>query len=271
MSTMKQCTVRVLAASLTAVLLSIAPGFDTAAQAKGPRRADTSITADSTSAFVGQAIPIAFAVGNAGPGDATGVTVTITIPPQLQLDSSRMTGCTATQTTATCPLGTIPAGAGVADFAWLIAVAEGAASVTFTVTADQRDPDPSNNSSVAVVTITSSADVSISMSAGLVTAGQPFFLPVNAGNAGPSPAEAVVVTVQFPAGLSLLNPGSCATVSASSCTLSIGSLPASGGAVALLQLVAATPGTFTVQATVSAATPDPNPANNSSTAVVTAT
>jgi uncharacterized repeat protein (TIGR01451 family) len=269
MSTIKPAITRLLAASLGAALLLVTPGFDAAAQARGSHKADLSVAAGSTAtASVGQTFPLSYTVNNAGPADATGVTVTIAIPAQLRLDTSQ-SGCTVTGSTATCGVsGTLPAGYGVGAFLWLTAVAPGAAELTFTVRADQRDPALSNNTTTTLVTIGVSADVSVSMSPATVTAGQPFFFSVSVGNAGPSPAENISTVVQWPAGLSLVS--GCTPVSPTSCALSMASLPAPAGAIALLQFVAAAPGTYTVQASVSAGTPDPNLANNTSTAMITA-
>lgn len=268
MSTLRPGITRILAASLGAAILIVTPGFDAAAQARGPRKADLTVAVtDTATASVGQTFPLSYSVNNAGPAEATGMIVTIAIPGGLRLDTSQ-SACSVTGSTATCGLGPLPAGVGAAAFVWFIAIAPGPAQLTFTATADQRDPDLSDNTASTVVTIDVSADVSVTTSSAMVSAGQPFFFSVGIANAGPSPAQDITTLVQWPAGLSLLS--GCPPLSPTSCALTQASLPASTGSVALLEFVAATPGTYLVQASASAATPDPDQANNTSTSAITA-
>jgi uncharacterized repeat protein (TIGR01451 family) len=77
------------------------------------------------------------------------------------------------------------------------------------------------------------------------------------------------VTVDFPTGLSPTDLTRCiATGTGLSCAYPLGSVPPQLGLVTPVQFEAAAAGSYTVQARVSAAEPDPSPANNSGTGVV---
>ena len=134
---------------------------------------------------------------------------------------------------------------------------------------DQPDPDPANNTAEAKTVVAESADLALVKSAAPspVDAGQPLTYTLVVANAGPSTAQNVILRDPLPVGVT---PKSAAT-SAGTCTIgttvncSLGSV-ASGGNVTVKLIVAVDPSLaatgLTNTATVTSATGDPNPLNN---------
>jgi uncharacterized repeat protein (TIGR01451 family) len=77
-----------------------------------------------------------------------------------------------------------------------------------------------------------------------------------------------VVIVELAAGLELVNGGGECTTSGSTVSCSLGSIPAGQGAVLLLELRAAEPGTYVIAGSVSADQRDPVTSNNSDAAQI---
>lgn len=118
------------------------------------------------------------------------------------------------------------------------------------------------------------ADLAITKTAG----GGPFFatLPmtfnIGVSNAGPNAASAVVVTDVLPAGTTLVSAtpsqGSCSGTTTVTCSLGV--IANGGNATIVLRINPSASGPLSNTATVTdAPRPDPNAANNSSTATVT--
>lgn len=143
------------------------------------------------------------------------------------------------------------------------------------------DPNPANNTASASVVVASptQADVSITKTASPepVNQGTNLAYSLQVTNAGPAIAQNVSVTDVLPAEVTFssvfTNMGSCSytaatkTVSCSITSLNVGSV-----AVITINVNAATFSANSLSsntATVASTTPDPNPANNSSTAVST--
>jgi uncharacterized repeat protein (TIGR01451 family) len=94
---------------------------------------------------------------NAGPSDATAVTLTDVLPPDVTFVSS-IPGpptCTLTGGTFTCGLGALAAGASTAVTIHVTANASAGSTIvnTATVSANEVDPDPANNSATATTTV----------------------------------------------------------------------------------------------------------------------
>jgi uncharacterized repeat protein (TIGR01451 family) len=144
------------------------------------------------------------------------------------------------------------------------------------------DTNPGNNSATDSDTVGAQADLAITKTLGNpgpVQAGQNAAFTITITNAGPSDAVNVVLSDPFPAGTTYGGSATPATWSCSTAanvfTCSIASFPV--GATAVFQLAAAVnasvpAGTvLTNTATVTAATTDPAPGNNSATATATVT
>jgi uncharacterized repeat protein (TIGR01451 family) len=124
-----------------------------------PPQADLEIqkTASLQTVTAGGQVSYTLVVNNNGPHDATGVTVTDPLPPQLSVLSAMPSqGSCSTSNGVVCALGAIAKG-GSAQILVTASVAASASSAlinTAHVTGDQTDPDPSNNSSSATIAVT---------------------------------------------------------------------------------------------------------------------
>jgi uncharacterized repeat protein (TIGR01451 family) len=265
----------------TATVTSATPDpalTDNSATATTPvvARADVRVTkAATTSPFVpGSAVGWTITVVNDGPSDAQAVTVTDVIPTGVSSVSITPAGCTGT-TTRSCTLPTLAAGQ---SFTWTI---NGTLSASFTgtslantatVVAATTDPDSADNSSESTTPVTPAADVAITKSVvGTPTAGGQITWQLRVVDNGPSAASNVVVTDVIPAGVTGVGvtPSAGCTIAAT-VTCTIASLAVGSPVVLTLSgtLSSATSPTAVVAntANVTTSTPDPNPANNSSTA-----
>ncbi|MGA8807165.1 MAG: DUF11 domain-containing protein [Thermoanaerobaculia bacterium] len=124
-----------------------------------------------------------------------------------------------------------------------------------------------------VVNFATSTDLSITKNTAAPTAfgGNPITYTLAVSNLGPSPANAVSVTDTLPAGstfVSASGAGWTCNNAAGVVTCTVPTLPTGGAPVINLTIIApqvASAGTLSNTATVSSATTDTNPANNSST------
>jgi uncharacterized repeat protein (TIGR01451 family) len=249
--------------------------------------ADIAITKTAAAAVsAGTNLTYTITVTNNGPSDAAGVTFTDVLPPNTTFVSEAQTSgpafnCTNPAVGATgtvsCTIGSLPSGA-VATFNLIVSIATttpaGPLSNTVNATATTTDPNPANNSATFTTTVSVSlADLSIVKSAGVgpFGTGNPLTYAITVANAGPSPATNVVVTDVLPAGTTFTSAtpsqGSCSGTTTVTCTL--GTLASGGSAtIALNVTLPAAVGPVSNTATVTSASVDPNPANNTSTAVI---
>lgn len=240
-------------------------------------------TVDNAIPAVGANVTFAVRVLNAGPSGATGVSVTDVLPPGLTFVSATPTaGTSYTSGTGVWTIGSMPNGASVT----LALVANVPAAGTFVNTAtksaeNELDPNTSNDSAVAGVVAggggTPQADLGLQKtdSPDPVRAGQNLSYTLVVTNRGPNDATGVTLTDPLPAGVSYVSAsasqGGCGGTSTVTCLL--GALPAGNSAtvsVVVTALASAVP-SITNTAVVSATETDPNPADNSSTAVTTVT
>jgi uncharacterized repeat protein (TIGR01451 family) len=115
---------------------------------------------DYNSPTVGDPFYYVLVVHNAGPNDATNVTVTDPLPAGVTFnwDFTTQGSCTFASGTVSCNLGTLfaPGTSGKKTATVVISVTPtrtGTISNTATVRADQADPNPANNSSTLVSTV----------------------------------------------------------------------------------------------------------------------
>jgi uncharacterized repeat protein (TIGR01451 family) len=265
----------VIVAVLTLGLVPVLVVSGASAQAAAPVDVFISDVTDSPDPVALQGTVFYFVpVGNRGPGTATAVTVTAQLPAGVTFQPAGSTGCTATLTTVTCTVSTLPAGLGAGLIVAVTPTAGDLVSMTFTASAAETDRDPSNNTQTETTTVISEADVALDLGSvfGVVYAGQRFFLSVRMSNAGPSPATGVTVTLRLPAALSVASGASCTPDGAGSvCTIGSNALPPSAGSVALIEMSASAAGDHTITGSVVADQPDPQPANNADSVTVTVT
>lgn len=237
-----------------------------------------------TSPFVaGNDVEYAIEVRNLGPSDATGVTVTDTLPAGLTYVSFVSTdpgwSCSAASSLVTCVLaGSLAPGTTSSTFAMtahLDPAFVGSAQNTASVTSTTTDPVAGNNSSTDDSSVSSAADLSITKThGGPATAGLPLTYTLTVANAGPSNAAGPVTVLDaLPVGLdfrSATGPGwACgfdAPTRVLTCTLAAGlGNAATAGAITVVTDVQPSVGPATVvnMASVSSDTFDPSLADNS--------
>ncbi|TDR41138.1 putative repeat protein (TIGR01451 family) [Tahibacter aquaticus] len=227
-------------------------------------------------------------VSNNGPDAATAASWSLSLPPGRSFVSlPAVAGWTCTTPavgsggTVSCSNPGFSVGSGVFTLTAAVDPSIAAGTVltaTATVTSASGDPTPGNNSATATTTVGTSADLGVTNSAAPATAisGQAITYTITASNAGPSDAAGVSLSNPLPANTtfaSLAAPGgwSCTTPAVGatgtvSCTAA--SLAVTSAVFTLVVTVDAgtTAANITDTATVSSATSDPNPGNESATA-----
>jgi uncharacterized repeat protein (TIGR01451 family) len=112
---------------------------------------DLSITGSGSPDRVGVDDLVAYTleISNAGPADATAVTVTDTLPATVMFGSATASqgSCTGTSTVV-CSLGALADGAGAEVTITVTPITSGKPKNTATVSAHEQDPDTSNNTAV---------------------------------------------------------------------------------------------------------------------------
>jgi uncharacterized repeat protein (TIGR01451 family) len=250
------------------------------------RSADLAITKTDgvTTVTAGGSTTYTITSSNAGPSNASGVTVADTFPASLTCTWTCVGAgggtCTAAGSGNINDTVNLPSGGSVTHTAscTVSAAATGTLSNTATVAAPGgvTDPTPGNNSATDSDTIGASADLSITKTDGVTTAtpGGSVTYTITASNAGPSNATGATVADTFPASLTCT--WTCVGAGGGTCTAS-GSgninntvnLP-SGGSVthtASCTISGAATGSLVNTATVAApaGVTDPTPGNNSAT------
>jgi uncharacterized repeat protein (TIGR01451 family) len=255
-------------------------------------QADLAITKTDGSAteVPGTSVTYTIVVTNNGPSDVTGATVGDTFPAAL-------TGVTYTSVAAGGATGNTAAGAGnIGDTvnmpsgssitytvnATVGASATGTLSNTASVTAPAgvTDPTPGNNSATDTDTLTASADVSVtkSDSPDPVAAGSNITYTITVTNNGPSDAQSLSLSDAVPANTTLVSVATAAgwtrtdvvPVGGTGTLTFTRGTQAAGAFSTFTVVVNVTAGTangttISNTATVSSATTDPTPGNNSAT------
>lgn len=238
----------------------------------------------------GQNVTYSIVATNVGGAPTTGPTVvTDTLPAGLSLVSiSGGVGwnCSGVPAISCTFAGVIGAGSSPPAITVIAGVdANAPASVTnFVRVSTQGDADQNNDTDLDLTTIDSSADLSVTKTGpAALTAGAAITYTINVANVGPSPATSVSLTDALPAGVtfsSLTEPAgwNCTTPAVNTngtITCTLATLPAGGAPQSFTVTgqvdVAAATGNITNTATVGAASPDPNAANNSDSATTAIT
>lgn len=235
--------------------------------------ADLSVAKSASSAMpiAGETFEYTVAVSNAGPSDATAVSVTDPLPAGLSV-VSLPAGCTETAATVTCSVGTLVAGTSttrVFSVAVRSDVAAGTVvSNTATATSPVADPDIANNRGSVAVSVDAVADVSATKTASpaIAVAGEPITYTIVVSNPGPSDAQAVTLSDPLPIGLTALavssTAGTCVRGTVVTCFM--GTVPA-GGSVTVTLTVDTDPAMLAPAkniASVTSLTFDPDASNN---------
>jgi uncharacterized repeat protein (TIGR01451 family) len=220
--------------------------------------------------LVGGELTYTLTVANAGPSDSTGVTITDPLPSGVSFVSASA-GCTNDSGTVTCAIGDLANGANaIRTITVRPTVANPTLSNTAQVTASTGDPNTVNNSATATTDVDPVADLALTKtdSPDPVLAGANLTYTLTVTNNGPLDATGVTITDTLPGGVSFVSAGTGCTNDSGTVTCAIGALAnvASASRTIVVTPTAANPA-LTNTATASAATHDPNTANNSDTAV----
>jgi len=246
----------------------------------GANTADLSIVKDDGGATVqpGNNVTYTLDVSNAGPSDATGLSVTDTVPAGLAFVSASGAGWTCGQAAGvvTCTRPTLAVGA-APQISVVFSVPAGYAGAnpivnSASVASTSTDPNPGNNTDGDTTPVGGgSADLSITKDDGGATAvrGTNLAYTLAVANAGPSDATSISVSDTVPAGLTFVSatgPGwtcgeAAGVVTCTRPTLVVGPAP---DITLVLNVAANYNGADPIlnSANVGAATSDPNPGNN---------
>ncbi|HEX6084563.1 MAG TPA: hypothetical protein VF266_08550, partial [Thermoanaerobaculia bacterium] len=242
---------------------------------------DVSIDKSAPSNVVAGA-PIAYTltVSNAGPDAASSVSVTDTLQAGHTAITAGGTGwtCNVVTLTVTCTAASLPVGAAPA-----ITINANAPNTpqTFTNVANvsaSNDSVPGNNSDSAAVTVDAlAADLSVTatMPPTPLAPSTAFNFTFTIGNIGPQTATGVTFTAPIPAALTYNSAvpaaGTC-SFAAGTVTCALGSITNGGGLNVVLNLTTtSTAGTHQVTGSVDAIEADPDPSDDSITAIVEVT
>jgi uncharacterized repeat protein (TIGR01451 family) len=233
-------------------------------------------------AIAGNQLTYTITVNNAGPSQATNVSLTDSLPAGLTFvsgTSSTGTTVTAANLASGLTLGTLNPGATatVTVVTSISGTTRGTVTNTATATATETDSNTANNTATASTTVNGSVDLSITKtdSADPVVAGATLTYTIVVTNNGPSTATNVVVTDPLPTGLVFASGtatgGGTVTNSGSTVTASIPTLASGASATITIATTVATTATGTLSntATVAGAETDTNTANNSAVAQTT--
>ncbi|MDX1582793.1 MAG: IPTL-CTERM sorting domain-containing protein [Thermoanaerobaculia bacterium] len=218
-------------------------------------------------------------VNNSGPGTATNVRLTDTLPSTVTYDSSSTTqgSCSQSGRTVTCDLGTLASG-GSATVTITVTTDPVGSDQTITnsasVTSDETDTNPANNSeseqTTVLVTAPPRADLAVtkSDSPDPATVGEPLTYTLNLVNNGPEDATGVTLTDSLPSGATFdsvsSSQGSCSH-SEGVVSCSLGTILNGGTATVTITVVPTRDGEITNSVTVASDLADPDSTNNSAT------
>jgi uncharacterized repeat protein (TIGR01451 family) len=252
---------------------------DAAAVVIAPQ-ADLSIVKRASAATVPLFTDVTYtlSIANAGPNDATGVTVTDEVPAGM-LFVSADPACTfdAAAASVTCAIGALANGASQDVTVTLRPQPPLAGQNVLnsaTVIGAQPDPNLADNSSDARIFVPPQADLAIekTASATTVVAGGRLTYTLAVTNAGPNTAPSVTVDDPLPAAVTAVqttaSQGSC-TIAASGVTCALGDLAAGGRAQVTITVDVATSAAgapLENTATVDSGILDPRPQDNSASA-----
>jgi uncharacterized repeat protein (TIGR01451 family) len=232
-------------------------------------------TATPSPATAGTQLTYTLTTTNNGPADATGVTVSDTMPAGVTFVSATPSqgSDTFANGVLTVNLGDLADGA-TATTTVLVNVGtstRGTITNTATVTENETDTNLTNNTSTVQTPVNASVDLAIVKTAtpNPVDAGKPLTYTLTATNDGPSDGTGVTVVDTLPAGVTYASSTtSQGTVSASgsTVTVSLGNLAYGANATTtiIVDVGSTTTGDITNTATISGNEPDPNMSNNTS-------
>lgn len=226
-------------------------------------------TASAAEVFAGDEVVYTLSVSNAGPADATGVTLEDTLPAGVTFVAAP--GCTEAGGVVTCDVGDLAVGA-TAEFAITVTapMVPGLFTNSVVAAANETDLNLDDNTASADVTVLPQADLAIekTASADPVEPGGELVFTLVVTNNGPDDATGVVVEDTLPAGVTFVGAPGCTEVGGV-VTCDVGDL-ASGASVSfdITVTVPAEAGEITNTAIVSGNEADPMMENNTASVTV---
>jgi uncharacterized repeat protein (TIGR01451 family) len=209
-----------------------------------------------------------------GPQDASGVTLTETLPASWKFKSVQPSqGTCSGTTTITCDLGSMTDPSSTSVQFTVTPTASGTFSDSLSVAATQPDLNMKNNSASISVTAVLPADIAVSAtdSESTGSTGDKVTYTVTVSNNGPATATNVSLADSLSDNLPVSSlsamQGSCVTAP-SSITCALGTLASGASAKVAFAITLQTTELFTNSLSVSADQPDLNSANNSTTVSV---
>lgn len=221
----------------------------------------------SGAVLLGDDATVTFDANSVGTDTADNVSVDVTIPAGVTLQTaSASTGtCTTGAGTASCAIGTVAGGSGAT--VTLTATTSAVGSVDFVATVSAAtDADSGNNQATVSVTVDPAVDLIATAAAGQVTLNGSTTLRPNVENRSAIAATGVSVTVTPDAAISIDSAswaaGSC-SITDNVATCQAGSLAAQSNNQLTLGVTGTSTGSQSYTVDVSAAETDRNDANNS--------
>ena len=223
--------------------------------------------------IAGNSLSYTLTASDLGPSDATGVTITDTLPAGVTYASAASSQGAVSQAggTVTVNVGNLGQGA-TATATILVTVnpsTRGSVTNTAVISGNEPETNPANNTASVTTQVDPLDDLSIlkTASASSVKVGAFLTYTLTASNSGPSDATGVIITDTLPAGLSLrFGPERLGTVSQAggTITVNVGNLAAGEtDTVTILVTVASGSGSITNTAVIRGNEPETTLANNS--------
>jgi uncharacterized repeat protein (TIGR01451 family) len=211
---------------------------------------------------------------NHGPGPATGVVLTETLPPSVNVTTSPNAGSgsfTQLGNTFTFNLGTLANGGSAIVTIFVQPTKAITITNTATVTSDQVDPTPGNNSFSLATNILPAADLKVDLIATPepVLAGQNLTYTATVTNIGPSPATNVMLTAPIPTDATFVSATGTYTLAAGVLTFQLGGIASGSSGQVTYTVTPAGSELLSATATASATEIDPVAGNNTKTVIST--
>ncbi|MGZ8217113.1 hypothetical protein [Methylomagnum sp.] len=245
-----------------------------------PQGADLSVTLTDAPdpVAVGATLTYTITVVNNGADTAAAVNVSDVLPANVAFSSSTASqgGC-AGGASVSCDLGDLASGATATIQIAVQPTAGGTLSNTASASSSTTELNPADNSATATTTVstptggTGSADLAVSVvdEPDPVVAGGELVYIVKVRNKSAVAASGVVLTMKLPAGVSLPEISGATCTGTGTLTCNLGTVKAKGSKEVEFMVVTQAAGILKGSATVTSATTDPIPANNTASATTT--
>ena len=238
---------------------------------------DISITKTGPATDIaGTAISYTLTASNAGPGTATSVVVTDSLPASISWMSDDCGAGPPTGNNLTWSIGDLASGSATTCTinATIASTFLGTATNTAAIFSSSIDTNVANNTAAHETTITAQADLGITKtdSPDPATPGNNLTYTITVTNQGPSEAQNVVVTDTLPSGATLISTSGCAEDPTGVPTCTLGSMAAGGSAQYTITVTVDNPNTvssLTNSVTVTSDAFDTNTLNNTAQAMTT--